>query len=89
MMVNVLTGERIDEANVVAEKMVSAKDLIGYLQCMMDDYKKDKERYGGMEGMADYLGCKIDAMIACKEMVECMIGLPVNIQKDGKVTVGF
>ena len=28
-------------------------------------------------------------MIACKNMVECLIGEPVNLQKDGKVTVGF
>ena len=89
MMVNVLTGERIDEAEVLANKKVSAESMIYYLQCMMDGYKKDKERYGDMEGMADYLGSKIDAMIACKEMVECMIGLPVNLRKDGKVTVGF
>ena len=26
---------------------------------------------------------------ACKDMVEELIGLPVNLQKDGKVTVGF
>lgn len=89
MMVNVLTGERIDEEEVVATKKVSAESLIEYLQGMMDDYKKEEEWCKGKEGMAEYLGSKIDAMIACKEMVECMIGLPVNLRRDGKVTVGF
>ena len=55
----------------------------------MDKYKKDKERYGDMDCMSDYLLLKGHSMIACKEMVEALIGLPVNLGKDGKVTVGF
>lgn len=31
----------------------------------------------------------MDEMIALKEMVEYLIQQPVNLRKDGKVTVGF
>ena len=59
--------------------------MLRYLQMQMDAFKKDEERYG----MSDYLEHKLDAMIACKEMVETLIGEPVNLQQDGKVTVGL
>lgn len=60
--------------------------MIRYLQGMMDDFKKEEARYG-MEDRGVIK--KFDAMIACKEMAEAVIGLPVNLQKDGKVSVGF
>ena len=85
MMVNVLTGDRIDEEKVVAEKMISASAMLGYLQSMLDSYRIEKERYGDHP----YLETKLDALIGCKEMAEALIGLPVNLGKDGKVTVGF
>lgn len=66
-------------------KTVSQEIMIGYLQSMMDNFKAQEERYG----MSDYLEHKLDAMIACKEMVEALIGEPVNLQLDGKVTIGL
>ena len=59
--------------------------MINYLQSMMDHFMDQKERYG----MSEYLESRLDAMIACKEMTEALIQEPVNLQKDGKVTVGF
>lgn len=64
---------------------ISQEKMIGYLQSMMDNFKDQEKRYG----MNEYLEHKLDAMIACKEMVEALIGQPVNLQLDGKVTVGF
>lgn len=65
--------------------MATKEQMINYLQQMMDRIKKLEER-----GVSDeFLNYKIDAMIACKEMVEAFIGEPVNLQMDGKVTVGF
>ena len=65
---------------------ITVENMIAYLQSMMDDYKKTVERYGVDDVMVD---AKCDAMIACKEMVETLIQMPVNLQKNGKVTVGF
>lgn len=62
------------------------EQMIGYLQSMMDNFKKEEERFGIEDR---YVQKKLDAMIACKEMVEALICEPVNLQLDGKVTVGF
>lgn len=59
--------------------------MIANLQSMMDKVK----RYEAKGVPTEFLEDRIDAMIACKEMVEAFIGEPVNLQKDGKVTVGF
>lgn len=60
--------------------------MIRYLQSQMDDFKKDEARYGIEDEIVE---SKLDAMIACKDMVEALIGEPVNLQMDGKVSVGF
>ena len=65
--------------------MATNEQMIAYLQSMMDKVKKYEEK--GMP--TEFLEDRIDAMIACKEMVETFIGEPVNLQMDGKVTVGF
>lgn len=62
------------------------EQMINYLQSQMDDFKRNEERYGIEDRV---VARKLDAMIACKEMVEALIGEPVNLQLDGKVTVGF
>lgn len=66
-------------------KTFTADDLLMYLQSQMDDFKKNEAKYG----MDRHTEHKLDAMIACKEMVEALIQGPVNLQKDGKVTVGL
>lgn len=62
------------------------EDLLRYLQSQMDDFKKWEQKLGIEDR---YVGHKLDAMIACKEMVEALIQEPVNLQQDGKVTIGF
>lgn len=65
--------------------MFTEKDLINYLQSQMDDFKRNEEKFG-MDRETEH---KLDAMIACKEMVETLIRKPVNLGIDGRVTVGF
>ena len=65
---------------------IKKDDMLRYLQGLMDDFMKEKARFGVGDRVVEE---KLDAMIACKEMVEALIGEPVNLQKDGKVTVGF
>lgn len=66
-------------------KEITQEVMIKYLQSLMDNFKAQEERYG----MSEYLEHKLDNMITCKEMVEALIGQPVNLQKDGKVTIGL
>ncbi len=60
--------------------------MINYLQGMLDDYKVEEQKYGLEDRIVRK---KFDSMIACKEMVEVLIGEPVNLTLEGKVTVGF
>lgn len=62
------------------------EQMINYLQSMMNDFKKEEAKYGITDRIVMK---KLDAMIACKEMTEALIGEPVNLGLDGKVTVGF
>ena len=62
------------------------EQMINYLQQMLDKFTDEMERYGKDDRIVEK---RFDDMIACKEMVEALIGEPVNLQKDGKVTVGF
>lgn len=68
------------------EMTITKEDLLRYLQSQMDDFKKNEERYGIDDRIVEH---KLDAMIACKEMVEALIQEPVNLRKDYRVTVGF
>lgn len=66
--------------------------MLRYLQSMMDDFKEWEKRAEGKAKDSvehEWMMSKMHAMIACKEMVECLIGEPVNLQCDGKVTVGL
>ena len=83
-MVNILTMEQVRACDV-SEKNIKVRHMVDYLQSMMDSFMEDKERYG----MDDYVVREMDAMIACKEMVEALAGYPINLRKDGKVTMGF
>ena len=65
---------------------VSAKQIIVYLEVKLQKFEASKEKWG----MEDRETIRLfDEMIACKEMAEVLIGAPVNLQKDGKVTIGF
>lgn len=63
----------------------SKNDMLKYIQSQMDNFMEEKEKFG----MDVHTERKLDAMIACKEMVESIIGEPVNLLKDGRVTIGF
>lgn len=65
---------------------ITAEQMLGYLQSMMNDWQEEKARYGSDDRIVRK---KMQAMIDCKNMVECLIQMPVNLQIDGKVTVGF
>lgn len=62
------------------------EQLLRYLQSQMDDFKRWESKFGIEDRVVQD---KLDAMIACKEMAEALIGEPVNLQLDGKVTVGL
>lgn len=64
--------------------MITEANLIKYLQSQMDDFKNEEAQFG----MDRTTVKKLDAMIACKDMVEALIGKPVNLQQDGIVTIG-
>lgn len=64
---------------------VTKEKMLRYLQSMTDDFVAEEEKYG----MDNFVEKKLDALLACKDMVEALIEMPVNIGLDGKVTVGF
>ena len=66
--------------------MISKTQMINYLQSMMNKFKAVESKYGFEN---EYTQELLDEMIACKEMVESLIGEPVNLRQDGQVTVGF
>ena len=65
---------------------ITEKQMLDYLQAKLTRFQKEEARYGMEEETVERL---FDEMIACKEMVEALIQKPVNLQKDGIVTVGF
>ena len=67
-------------------KEITRETLLNYLQSQMNDFKKCEARLG-IEN--EWTIHKLDAMIACKEMVEAIIEEPVNLRMDGTVTTGF
>lgn len=80
-------SERVDNSKEdKTMKEFTTTDLIRYLQSQMDDFKEEEARYGIEDRGVQH---KLDAMIACKEMVEALIEEPVNLQINGIVTVGF
>ena len=66
--------------------MVTEQMLLEYLQELMDEYMEDRQQFGKDDRIVQK---RLNGMIACKEMVEALIRQPVNLQKNGKVTVGF
>lgn len=65
---------------------VTSKEMLDYLQMFLTAWLEDKDKYG----MKDRMVLKdMDRLIACKSMVETLIGVPVNLQMNGEVTIGF
>lgn len=67
------------------------KEMIEYLQEKLTRFEEmlRKNEVSPNYYRESEINRAMDGLIACKEMVECLIGQPVNLQKDGKVTVGF
>lgn len=65
---------------------VSKSQMLAYLQAKLTKFQEEAEKYGMEDRMVEKL---FDEMIACKEMVEALMCEPVNLQMDGKVTIGF
>lgn len=59
--------------------------MIKYLESLIAKVKHEEEKYG----VTDYLDDLVDEMLACRQMAEAIIGLPINCQLDGKITIGF
>lgn len=71
---------------MVVEGTVAKQQLIDYLQGMLDGVKESEKRWGANDPLTQ---SQIDSMIACRVMVEAVIGEPVNLLVTGKVTIGF
>lgn len=67
-------------------KVFSEKDLIDFLQKELCDVKKMIDKHSLED---PYTNMRFEWMIGQKEMVEVLIGKPVNLGVDGVVTVGF
>ena len=68
------------------EITVTQQQMLDYLQMFLNAWLTDKATYG----MEDRTVKKdMDRLLACKSMVETLIGQPVNLTLDGTVTVGF
>ena len=68
------------------ERIVTAQQMLDYLQMFLDAWLIDKDKYG----MEDRMVKKdMDRLLGCKSMVETLIGVPVNLTLDGTVTIGY
>lgn len=65
--------------------MIEIDKMIDYLQSQLDDLTKEIERFGLEDRIVKK---KMDQLLGNKDMVEALIGQPVNLQQDGKVTIG-
>lgn len=68
------------------KEVVKTQVMLGYLQSLLTEFMSEKDAFGPDDRIVNK---KLDQMIACKEMVEILIGEPVNLGKNGIVTTGF
>ena len=72
---------------ICPEPNTSTKDrMLRLLQERLTDYLAEKAKFGPDDRIVVK---KFSEMIGCKEMAEVLIGLPVNLGRDGIVTVGY
>lgn len=89
MEINAKQNAENEFANVTEkdlEEYIMKEQMIKYLQERLTEVKAEEAQFGIQDRIVIK---KIDALIACKEMVEAIIMEPVNLGKDGKVTIGF
>ena len=65
------------------KKTITAKQMLAYLQRGLDEYRKNEEKGHPFAEM------QLNWLIGQKEMVETLIEAPVNLQIDGRVTIGI
>jgi len=65
---------------------INAEDMLNLLQEYWTEAHKLIEDFGREDGRAKM---HVGWCIGMKEMAEALIGVPVNLRKDGKVTIGF
>jgi hypothetical protein len=68
------------------KETVKTQVLLGYLQALLTEYMMEVEQFGSDDRIVKK---KLTGMLACKSMVENVIGEPVNLGKNGIVTTGF
>lgn len=65
-------------------RTVTEEELLNGLQALMNQYIKYRDRYGEEDTLTMMY---YEWMIGAKELVEMVLECPVNLQKDGKVTL--
>ena len=64
----------------------TGKYILEYLQSMLSDFFRGRETFGADDRVVQN---KMHELLACKTMAENLLGVPINLQKDDKVTIGF
>lgn len=67
-------------------RLINTGEMLAYLQDMLICYLRDVKDYGADDRMVQRA---MHDMLACKQMAEALIGVPVYLQKDGNITLGF
>ena len=68
------------------KEYINTAAALQWLQEELDIYNEDAAHYGHEDRIVKHRLCR---MLGMKDMLEALIGEPVNLQKDGLVTVGF
>lgn len=68
------------------DRVFTGNDLLRGLQSRFDFWLEEREKFGDGERLVQK---HLDQLVYCKDYVEYMIGKPVNLTTDGKVTVGY
>lgn len=65
---------------------IDVNSMINYLEAHLKDMLNELERFGSEDRIVKK---KVDAVIANKDMIEALIGMPVNLKMNGEVSIGF
>ena len=65
---------------------ITEEAILAHLQYLLDEYNEEKLRYGLDDRVVTH---HFYEMIGCKNMAECLLHKPVNLEISGKVTTGF
>ena len=65
---------------------VKTEDMLDYIQSMYTQWMESREHFGPDDRCVKD---DLKGLLAMRIMTENLIGEPVNLRKDGQVTVGF